>query len=84
MLNVFSHAYWASVCLLWRNDWVFCPFFDWVALLSLLLSCMNYLCILEVKPLSVESFANIFFTVHRLSFHNVYGFLCCAKVYKFD
>ena len=37
------------------------------------------------KPLLVASFANIFFLpVHRFSFNFVYGFLCYAKVYKFD
>ena len=38
---------------------VFCPFFDWVLIL-LWLSCMRYLYILEIKLLSVTSFANIF------------------------
>ena len=36
---------------------VLCPFFDWVVFL--LLSCMSCLYILEIKPLSVASFANI-------------------------
>ena len=38
---------------------VFCPFFDWVVV-SLLLSCMSCLYILEIKPLLVASFANNF------------------------
>ena len=38
---------------------VFCPFFDWVVCF-LILSCMSSLYILEVNPLSVASFANIF------------------------
>ena len=38
---------------------VFCPFFNWVLIL-LWLSCMSYLYILEIKLLSVTSFANIF------------------------
>ena len=42
---------------------VFCPFFDWVfflllLLLLLLLNCM--VCIFEIKPWSIASFANIF------------------------
>jgi len=45
-------------------------------LLLFLLSCMNCLYILKIKPLSVAFFANIFSTLHF-----VYGFLCCAKVY---
>ena len=39
--------------------YVFCPFFDWVVCF-LVLSCMSYLCILEINPLSVASFASIF------------------------
>jgi len=38
--------------------YVFCPFFDWI--LSYWLRCMSCLCILELKPLSITSFANIF------------------------
>ena len=37
---------------------VFCQYFDWV-LCFLILSCMNYLYILEINPMSVASFANI-------------------------
>ena len=39
--------------------------------------------ILEINPLSVELFASAF-SVCRLSFHFVYGFLCCAKAFKFN
>ena len=35
--------------------------------------------ILKVEPLSVASFANIF-SIYRLSFHLVYGFLGCEKL----
>ena len=45
---------------------VFCSFFDWVFSLFLLLSCVNYLCILEFKPLLVKTFADIF-SLCRLS-----------------
>ena len=38
---------------------------------------MSCLCILELKPLSVTSFANIFSQSAGCLF--VYGFLCCAK-----
>ena len=44
-----------SVCLLWRN-----AHFSIGFLLLLLLSCTSCLYILEIKPLSVASFANIF------------------------
>ena len=36
---------------------------------------------LEINPLLVASFENIFLPVCRLSFHFVYGFLCCAKTF---
>ena len=43
-----------------------------------LLSYMNCLYILEMKPLSVALFANIF--SHSIGCHFVYGFLCYAKL----
>ena len=50
----------------------------------LLVSCMSCLYILEIKPLSVASFANIFsHSVGCLLFF-FYGFLSCAKACKFD
>ena len=47
------------------------------------LSCMSCSYILEINPLLVASFAGIL-PVCRLSFHFVYGFLCCAKAFKFN
>ena len=44
----------------------------------LALSCMSYLYILEMNPLSVVSFAINFLTFWGLSFHLAYSFLCCA------
>ena len=41
------------------STWIICPLFD-LLLLLLLLSCMSYLYILEIKSLSVASFASIF------------------------
>ena len=49
-----------------------------------LLSYMTRLYILEIKSLLVTSFANISSQFVKLSFHLVYGFLCCAKAFKFD
>ena len=65
---------------------VFCQFFKILMelFLFLLSSCMSCLNILEIKPWYVTWFANIFLPVCRLSFHFVYGFLCCAKAYEFD
>ena len=64
---------------------VFCSLSDW-AIGFLSLSCMSCLYILEIKPLSVTLFANIFFQSIgcRLSFHFADGFLCCTKASKFD
>ena len=58
-LSIFSCVFWASVYLLWKNVYVFCPFFDWV-ICFLILSCMSCFNIFEIKPLSVMSFANMF------------------------
>ena len=56
----------------------------WIGVfVSLILSWMSCLYILEINPLSVDSFANIFSHSEGLSFRLVYGFLCCAKALKF-
>ena len=52
MISIFSF-----LCLFWRNVYLGLLFFDFF----LLLNCMSWLYILEIKPLLVESFANIFF-----------------------
>ena len=73
---------WPSVCLLWRN--VSSAHFSIGLFVFLLLSFMSCLYILEIKPLWVISFANIFshsvgclFGFRFVLFF--YGFLCCAK-----
>ena len=43
---------------------------------------MSCLYIFKINPLSVALFAIIF--SHSLSFHLAYGFLCCAKAFKFN
>ena len=50
----------------------------------LMLSCMSCLYILEINPLSVFSFANIFLPFGGLSFHLVYDFLCEVKAFRFN
>ena len=57
----FSCACWPSVCLWWNIYLGLLPIF-WLGCLGVffILSCMNYLYILEIKPLLVTSFANIF------------------------
>ena len=57
-MSSFTCAYWPSVCVFWKSVYlVFCTFFDQILLLF---SCMSCLYILEIKPLLVTSFANIF------------------------
>ena len=45
------------------------------------MSCLN---ILEIKPFAGCIICKYFLPVHSLAFYLVYGFLCCAKAYKFD
>ena len=74
-------ACWPDICISSLEKCLFfCPLFDWVVwFLLLLLSCMSCVHILEIKPLSVTSFANIF-SHSRLFFCSVYGFLCSTKL----
>ena len=51
-------------------------------LVFLMLSHMNCLYMLDINPLRVISFANIF--SHSLVCLFVSSFLCCAKAFKFD
>ena len=78
-VKIFSFAYWPPAWLLWRNVYLglLTDFFFF------LLYHMSCLYILEIRPLSVASLANIFshFVVKSLFF---YGFFCCVKVSKFD
>ena len=55
-MSIFSHACWPPVCLLWRNVYLgLLPFPP-----SPNISCISCLYILEINPLLVASFANIF------------------------
>ena len=65
MLNIFSHAYWP---FLWKNVYLglLLNFQLGGVFFFFLLSCMSCLYILEIKPLSVALFANIF--SHSVSF----------------
>ena len=62
MLSIFSCASWPPVYLLQRNVYLALPphNFLWGCLFFLILSCISCLYILEIKPLSIASFANIF------------------------
>ena len=58
--TIFLCALWPSLYLLWRNVYLdLLPIFYWVVLFFIL-NCMSCLYILEINPLLVTSFANIF------------------------
>ena len=61
MLNIFSYACWPSVCPHWKIIHLgLLPISQSGCLCLLILSCMRCLYILDINPLSVLSFANIF------------------------
>ena len=61
MLSIFSCVCWPSVCLHWRNVYLGLPPIFFIGLfVFLILSCVSCLYILEINPLSVASFVNIF------------------------
>ena len=61
-LSIFFCPCWPSAYLLWRNVGLgpLPIFFDWLFIYFLILSCLSYLHILEINPLLVKSFTNIF------------------------
>ena len=78
-LSISSCASWPSACPPWRNVYLALLLISCLGcLFFFLLSYMNCLYILEMKPLSVALFANIF--SHSIGCHFVYGFLCYAKL----
>ena len=83
-LNIFLCASWQSRISSLEKCLLSSPAQFLVGLLSyfFILSCMNCLFILEIKPLLVTSFVNTF--AQSVGFNFVYSFLCCAKACKFD
>ena len=78
MLSIFSCACWLTVHLLWRNVFLgLLPIF-WLGFWGVF-GCMNYLYILEIKPLLVALICKYFLSFCRLSFSCVCGLFCCAK-----
>ena len=76
MLSIFSCACRPRACPLGQTSiQFFWRFLNQVV--SLMFNCMNFLYMLDIYPLSVISFANIFF--YTLPFCFVSGFLCCEK-----
>ena len=85
MLNIFSCAFWPSVCLPWRDvclsihpffDWIVCSFFD-IELHELFVyfGDQSFVCCFIWK---------YFLPFSGLSFCLVYDFLCRAKTFKFN
>ena len=63
--------------------YVLCQIFESSYLLIFMLTCMNYLCILDINPSSDIAFANdIFLPFSRLSFHFVNSFLDGLKIFS--
>ena len=76
MLSIFSCVFYPSVCLLWRNVYLgLFPHFLFGLFVFLVLSCISCLYILEINPLSIVSFAIIFF--------HTQGFLFAVLIVSF-
>ena len=88
MLSIFSCASWPSVYFLWRNvclgllpvfwldSFLFFGFFLDIELHELFVYFGDW-------PFFCCLICKYFFSFWRLSFRLVYGFLCCAKAFKF-
>ena len=58
--NLHTCVCWSFVCLLWRTICISLLLIFWLSFIFLLLNCVSCLYILEINPLSVVSFRNIF------------------------
>ena len=80
-IDHFSHI----PVVIWMSSFEKCLFRHWPifqpSVFFLLLSCLCFLYILDINPLSDLWFANIF---HRLFIHSVECFLSCADSFEFD
>ena len=73
---------WPSAYLLWRNVYLGLPSIFSLRLF-LILSFLIYLCIFEINPLSLASFANIFSHSEDFLF-DLFDFFWCEKAFKFN
>ena len=76
MLNILSCSCWPSVYCPWRNVYLGLLTIFWLS--CLILSCMNCLYILEIKPSRLQDL-QIFSPILWVILYFVYNFLCCAK-----
>ena len=86
MLGIFSCDFWPSVCLLWRNMYFDLPIF-WSGCFVLFFFDVElhelFVCIGDQSLVGLI-ICKYFLPFCGLSFHFVYGFLCCAKAFKFN
>ena len=83
-LSIFSCAFWPFVCFLWINIYLdLLPIF-WSDFFFNILSCMSYFYILEMNPCWLLCPQLFFSNSLGYLFNFVYGFLCCAKAFKFN
>ena len=83
-LHFFNNEWcWASFHVFISHLYVFFAHFLIGLFVFLALSYINCLYIFEINPLSVVSFAIIFFSFWGFSFNLVYSFLWCATASKF-
>ena len=76
MLNILSWSCWPSVYHPWWNVYLDLPTIFWLS--CLILSCMNCLYILEIKPSQLHDL-QVFSPILWVIFCFVHDFLCCAK-----
>ena len=82
---IFSHACWPSVCFLWRNIYLgLCPFLTGFLFLFFYIKLYELFGYLKNESLVDSIVCKYFLASHRLLFHFAYGFLCCAKAFKFS
>ena len=85
VIHTYSFSYLFSLWFI-TGDWIWFPVLYSRTLLSIHSKCnsLHLPYILEGKPLSAASFANIFSHAVGCLFIFFNGFLCCAKACKFD
>jgi len=81
VLSIFSCVYWPSVCL-WRNVYLRLPIFFWLGCLLFWYRAAGAVCIFWRVIPSQLLHLQMFSPFWVLSFHLVYGFLCCAKAFN--
>ena len=85
MLSVFSYASWPSACLHWRNVYLGLLSTFWLGFFAFLnIELHELFANFRDKCLVSYIICKYFLLFWELSFHFVYGFLCCAKASEFN